>query len=76
MFHVILSTGLMAYVQWFLGHFHVTPHDIFIQKTSVMFDASVDEIWTCLAAGATLVIAPPEAHRDPFTIMHLINRWA
>jgi enterobactin synthetase component F len=50
--------------------------DIFIQKTPTNFDASVDELWTSLSAGATLVVAPPEAHRDVHSVMTLITRYA
>jgi enterobactin synthetase component F len=55
----------------------VTPvygSDVFIQKTPTNFDASVDELWTSLSAGATLVVAPPEAHRDVYSVMNLITR--
>lgn len=34
--------------------------DVFLQFAPLAFDASTFEIWTCLAHGATLVIAPPE----------------
>lgn len=50
--------------------------DVFIQKTPTNFDASVDELWTSLSAGATLVVAPPEAHRDVHSVMTLITRYA
>lgn len=50
------------------------PSDVFLQKTPTNFDASVDELWTSLTAGATLVVAPPEAHRDVHSVMTLITR--
>jgi hypothetical protein len=49
--------------------------DVFLQKTPTNFDASVDELWTALTAGATLVVAPPEAHRDVHSVMTLITRY-
>lgn len=49
-----------------------------LQKTPTNFDASIDELWTSLTAGAPLVVAPPEAHRDVHSVMMLITRcvWA
>lgn len=49
--------------------------DVFLQKTPTNFDASVDELWTALTAGATLVVALPEAHRDVHSVMTLITRY-
>jgi non-ribosomal peptide synthetase component F len=45
-----------------------------LQKTPTNFDASIDELWTSLTAGAPLVVAPPEAHRDVHSVMMLITR--
>lgn len=72
---VVLQQGLTAYTAWFRSHFGITAQDVFLQKTPTNFDASVDELWTSLSAGATLVVAPPEAHRDVHSVMTLITRW-
>lgn len=72
----VCLAGLTAYIAWLHTHFGINPADVFIQKTPTNFDASVDELWAALAAGATLVVAPPEAHRDVHTVMDLITRWA
>ncbi|WP_277810185.1 amino acid adenylation domain-containing protein [Chromohalobacter canadensis] len=44
-----------------------------LQKTPVTFDVSVWEFFLPLLAGATLVVAPPDAHRDPRAIARLIR---
>jgi non-ribosomal peptide synthetase component F len=61
-------------VCWFQNHFKITLHDVFLNKTPLNFDASVDELWTSLSAGAALVVAPPEAHRDVHSVMELITQ--
>jgi non-ribosomal peptide synthetase component F len=68
------AAGLASYLAWFHAHFGITPADVFLQKTPTNFDASVDELWAALAAGAALVVALPEAHRDVGAVMDLITR--
>ena len=43
----------------------IDSHDRVLQKTSFSFDVSVWELFWPLLAGASLVIARPEGHRDP-----------
>jgi non-ribosomal peptide synthetase component F len=69
-----LPAGLTAYIAWLHSHFGINPGNVFLQKTPTNFDASVDELWAALAAGATLVVVPPEAHRDVHSVMELITR--
>jgi non-ribosomal peptide synthetase component F len=47
---------------------------VFIQAAPSHTAASIDEIWGCLAAGAALVLAPPELHKDTNAFMQLIAR--
>lgn len=71
---VVMHQGLTAYIAWFRAFFGITAGDVFIQKTPTNFDASMDELWPSLTAGAQLVVAPPEAHRDVHSVMMLITR--
>ncbi|NDD31329.1 MAG: amino acid adenylation domain-containing protein, partial [Proteobacteria bacterium] len=44
-----------------------------LQKTPITFDVSVCELLLPLREGATLVIARPDAHRDPVAIYATVN---
>ncbi|MET0397983.1 MAG: amino acid adenylation domain-containing protein [Longimicrobiaceae bacterium] len=57
--------ALAGQVDWMLRAFPLAAADRVLQKTPFSFDASVWEFWATLAAGATLVMAPPGAHREP-----------
>ncbi|HEX2642239.1 MAG TPA: amino acid adenylation domain-containing protein, partial [Thermoanaerobaculia bacterium] len=48
--------GVVAYTEASADIFQVTPEDRNLQFSSISFDASVEEIYTCLARGATLVV--------------------
>ena len=57
--------ALANHMRWMADEFPLAADDRVLQKTPVAFDASVWEFWAPLMAGATLVMASPEAHRDP-----------
>ena len=46
--------------------------DRWIQKTAVSFDAAVRDLFWPLAAGASLLLPPPGAHRDPVYLARAI----
>lgn len=48
--------------------------DVVVLKTPQAFDISIDELWWPLIAGATMVVAAPEGHRDPAYLAALIRR--
>jgi amino acid adenylation domain-containing protein/non-ribosomal peptide synthase protein (TIGR01720 family) len=49
---------------WMLDEFPMTAADSVLQKTPFSFDASIWELFVPLFAGARLVMARPEGHRD------------
>lgn len=57
--------GLNNRLFWMQQTYHLTAHDRVLQKTPFSFDVSVWEFFWPLLAGATLVVARPEGHRDP-----------
>ncbi|HEY4575664.1 MAG TPA: amino acid adenylation domain-containing protein, partial [Thermoanaerobaculia bacterium] len=57
--------GLLNLVRFDLRAHGTGPGDHRAQVASLGFDASVWEIWSCLASGATLHLAPEEARLDP-----------
>ena len=61
---------------WMQRMLDIGPADRILQKTPLGFDVSVWELFLPLLAGASLVMAPPEAHRDPEAIRMLMHRHA
>jgi len=57
--------GLLNLVRWDLRAHGTGPGDHRTQVASLGFDASVWEIWACLASGATIHLSPDEARLDP-----------
>jgi enterobactin synthetase component F len=49
--------------------------DVVLQKTPSSFDVSVWEFFWPLIVGARLVMAPPDAHRDPDALQQLFARY-
>ena len=50
-----------------------TPADVVLQKTPFSFDVSVWEFFWPLIAGARLVMARPDGHKDPAYLARLIE---
>ncbi|QOL16780.1 amino acid adenylation domain-containing protein [Dickeya dianthicola] len=62
---------------WWMQHqYPLQAEDVVLQKTPCSFDVSVWEFFWPLMVGARLVMAPPEAHRDPDALVQLINDYA
>ncbi len=62
---VVRHRALTNHMLWMQEAYPLAPGDRVLQKTPFGFDASVWEIFAPLLAGAELVLAEPEAHRDP-----------
>lgn len=62
---------------WWMQHqYPLQADDVVLQKTPCSFDVSVWEFFWPLMTGARLVMAPPDAHRDPDALVQLINDYA
>jgi len=57
---------------WMQHQYPLSADDVVLQKTPSSFDVSVWEFFWPLMVGARLVMAPPEAHRDPELLQQLI----
>ncbi|WP_394829828.1 amino acid adenylation domain-containing protein [Pendulispora albinea] len=64
--------GLLNRLQWIQETYGLTTEDSVLQKTPFSFDVSVWEFFWPLVAGARLVVARPDGHRDPAYIAQLI----
>ena len=58
---------------WMGEHYSIGSDDRILQKTPATFDVSVWEFFLPLIRGGSLVIAPPDAHKDPAAIASLIR---
>jgi amino acid adenylation domain-containing protein len=66
--------ALASYLAWMQRAFPLAAGDRVLQRASAGFDASVWEFWAPLLAGATLVVSPPEAQRDPSELLRVLAR--
>jgi amino acid adenylation domain-containing protein len=66
--------GLVNRILWMQQAFGLTPADRVLQKTPCTFDVSVWEFLWPLVAGAHLVVAEPDGHRDPGYLVDLVER--
>ncbi|WP_159394177.1 amino acid adenylation domain-containing protein [Streptomyces sp. NRRL S-495] len=57
--------GIVNRLLWMQRQYRLTPEDVVLQKTPYTFDVSVWEFFWPLLAGARLVMARPDGHRDP-----------
>lgn len=60
---------------WMQSHYPLGHDDVVPQKTPCGFDVSVWEFFWPFITGGQLVMAPPEAHRDPQALQQLFSRY-
>jgi amino acid adenylation domain-containing protein len=71
---VNVSHGAIAsQIEWFHQEYALSADDTVLLKTPMTFDVSLWELFGALAAGATLVIAEPDGHRDPDYLVRVIE---
>ncbi|SDL05970.1 amino acid adenylation domain-containing protein [Nonomuraea maritima] len=71
---LVSHEAIVNRLTWTDHAFTLTPGDRVMLKTTFTFDVSVWELFWPLIAGAGLVVAPPDAHRDPAALARLIAR--
>lgn len=59
------QTAIVNRLLWMQDRYPLSADDVVAQKTPCSFDVSVWEFWWPFIAGARLVMAESEAHRDP-----------
>lgn len=70
---VIGHRAIVNRLEWMRAQYGIGAADRILQKTPATFDVSVWEFFLPLLSGATLVMAPPGAHRDPAAMAALIR---
>src|SRR5215212_5507323 len=66
--------GIVNRLLWMQHAYHLTEHDVVLQKTPFSFDVSVWEFFWPLLVGARLVVARPGGHQDRDYLVDIINR--
>ncbi|EGT0634031.1 enterobactin non-ribosomal peptide synthetase EntF [Citrobacter freundii] len=69
------QTAIINRLLWMQNHYPLTADDVVAQKTPCSFDVSVWEFFWPFIAGAKLVMAEPEAHRDPLAMQQFFARY-
>lgn len=69
------QTAIVNRLLWMQNHYPLTAADVVAQKTPCSFDVSVWEFWWPFIAGAKLVMAEPEAHRDPLAMQDFFAKY-
>ncbi|MET8419237.1 amino acid adenylation domain-containing protein [Streptomyces sp. NPDC005134] len=70
--HAALANQLV----WFQRDYGLEPGEAVLLKTPMSFDVAGLELLAPLVAGATVVLARPEGHRDPYYLGQLIAQQA
>ncbi|WP_205880119.1 non-ribosomal peptide synthetase [Lampropedia aestuarii] len=71
---MIEHQAIVNRLEWMRQHYGFQSSDRILQKTPATFDVSVWEFFLPFLCGATLVVAPPEAHRDPAWLARIIRQ--
>ncbi|HGS7379719.1 enterobactin non-ribosomal peptide synthetase EntF [Klebsiella sp. 7-CIP_Kleb.] len=69
------QTAIVNRLLWMQDRYPLSADDVVAQKTPCSFDVSVWEFWWPFIAGARLVMAEPEAHRDPQAMQQFFARY-
>ena len=73
---VVSHRAIVNRLLWMQHEYRLGAGDVVLQKTPSSFDVSVWEFFWPLITGARLVMAPPEAHRDPDELLRLVRDHA
>ena len=66
--------GIINLFQWLVKEYSIIREDIFLFKTTYIFDVSVSEILMPVFTGLKLIVAPNNAEKDPVLLTELMNQ--
>ncbi|RBO83864.1 non-ribosomal peptide synthetase [Marinomonas aquiplantarum] len=72
---LVSHKAIINRILWMQHEYQLTPEDVVLQKTPSSFDVSVWEFFWAPMVGASLVMADPDAHRDPELLMQTIDQF-
>ncbi|MEH1099579.1 amino acid adenylation domain-containing protein [Micromonospora sp. CPCC 205561] len=70
---VVTHAGIRNRVLWSVEQYRLTAADRVLQKTALGFDASMWEFLSPLVSGGAVVLAAPDAHRDPAAMLRAMR---
>ncbi len=70
---LVSHRAIVNRLAWMQHEYRIGSTDVVLQKTPASFDVSVWEFFWPLMEGATLYMAPPEAHRDPDELARIVQ---
>lgn len=70
---VIEHQAIVNRLLWMGAEYSIGAGDRILQKTPATFDVSVWEFFLPMLTGATLVMADPGAHKDPFALARILK---
>ncbi len=71
---LVSHQAIINRLEWMQHTYQLSADDVVLQKTPCSFDVSVWEFFWPLMVGARLVMAAPDAHRDPAMLLRSIER--
>lgn len=71
---LVSHRAIVNRILWMQSEYQLTPSDVVLQKTPCSFDVSVWEFFWPFMVGAQLVMAEPEAHKDPQQLVQAIEK--
>ncbi|MDM7491553.1 amino acid adenylation domain-containing protein, partial [Rhodococcus sp. CSLK01-03] len=66
--------AIVNQLEWMAHEYEIAAGDVYLQKTATTFDVSLWGWFLPLRAGATLVVATHDGHRDPVYVAETIAR--
>lgn len=72
---LVPHSAIVNRLLWMQASYPLAADDVVLQKTPCSFDVSVWEFFWPLMVGAQLMMAPPEAHREPEALRALIETY-
>lgn len=70
---VVSQKAIVNRLLWMKTHYGFTASSRFLQKTPYTFDVSLWELFLPMLCGASLTVAEPEQHKDPYALAQLIH---
>ncbi|MCF2220323.1 amino acid adenylation domain-containing protein [Chryseobacterium sp. PS-8] len=71
---LIKHTSMVNRLHWMQNEYQLTEHDTILQKTPLVFDVSIWELFLWSMSGAKLVLAAPGAEKDPQELCEIIQK--
>ncbi|MCQ2448987.1 MAG: AMP-binding protein, partial [Clostridia bacterium] len=73
---VINHRNVIAYTEWFVKEYDITPQTVFGNQTPFYFSMSVSDVFATLRAGAQLQIIPKQLFSFPIKLIEWLNERA